>query len=296
MLFDHGADAHIRDFYDRTPLDALYAEVERSHGELEEDYVNCMRQALEEGGKIDLKLIPLVEKYDFEGLVNYFQDESVSDERKLLDVDERDPIHGGTALWIAIDLLANGNVESTLQVSTQLKIITLLLEKGSNPDVLPDQKSSSDMSTPVLDSVSPIYLVCKALHQELVQGDDDTNDDMTALKIEVLKQVASLLKSYGATSTPCISILHDAARRGHDRIIQFLVEEMGIDPNTKGRQGLTSLHFAARSGRVNVVKLLLSFASIDPMIVDDRGKTALDAAIVNEKDAIVDLLNAHMKL
>jgi ankyrin repeat protein len=32
------------------------------------------------------------------------------------------------------------------------------------------------------------------------------------------------------------------------------------------------------------------------MIVDDRGKTALDAAIVNEKDAIVDLLNAHMKL
>lgn len=293
MLFDYGADAHMKDWNELTALESLDEEVERFHGELEEDYVNSMRQTLEKGGRIGLKLIPFVENYDFDSLANYIQNHNKSDDETVLDVDERDPIKGGTALWMAIDSLVNSGNQSTLQVSTLLKIITLLLEKGSNPDVLPEKKISSDTSSQVLDSMTPIYLVCKALDQELVQGDNHA-DDLKYLKIEALKKVATLLKSCGATMTPCVSILHDAARRGHESILNFFVQMLGIDPNTKGRQGLTPLHFAARSGKENVVKLLLSFTSIDPTIVDDRGKTALDAAIANEKEAIVDLLTAYM--
>mmetsp|Transcript_12394 Transcript_12394/g.23230 ORF Transcript_12394/g.23230 Transcript_12394/m.23230 type:complete len:404 (+) Transcript_12394:74-1285(+) len=299
LLFEYGADAYMKDFYDMTPLDALNAEIERCHGELEGDYIDNMSQVLEEGGKKDLKMIPLVENHDLEGLVDSFRNNhgDSSDEGTNLDVDERDPRNGRTALWIAIDQLTKGEIQSMDQVSTLFKIITLLLEKGANPNAIPDKELSLSKSstTQMLESLSPIYVVCKALDRELVQY-DDTDDYLAEQKIDALKNIASLLKSCGATITPCLSILHDAARRGHEGIIEYFVKVLGIDPNTKGRQGLSPLHFAARSGKVNVVKLLLSFESIDPMIVDDRGKTPLDAAMANEKDVIVDLLNAHMEL
>ena len=78
----------------------------------------------------------------------------------------------------------------------------------------------------------------------------------------------------------------------------FLVETVGIDPNTIGRQGLTPLHFASRSGQVDIVQWLLAYepragvsgSKVDPSLKDDRGKTAIEAARVNNRAAVVSLL------
>jgi ankyrin repeat protein len=287
MLFENGADAHLKDLYDMTALDALDAELERGYdGELDDDYLNKMRQLLEEGGKKELKLIPIVENYDFEGLVGCFQQNN--DEENFVEIDERDPRSGRTALWIAIHLLAcNDEIISTDQMTSLLHIIKLLLEKGSNPNAVPD-KNISDSSTPILDNLLPIYIVCKTLDQEMANS-----DNMNEILTFTLKKVASLLMSHGAITSPCVPIMHEAARRGHVRTVEFCVETLGIDPNTKGRQGLTSLHFAARSGKVDVVELLLSLPFIDPSLVDDRGKTSLDAAMANDKHDIVNLLKNY---
>ena len=77
--------------------------------------------------------------------------------------------------------------------------------------------------------------------------------------------------------------------RDNLRAITFMVESLGIDPNTRGRQGLTPLHFAARSGRVNIVRWLLS-KNVNYHMLDDQGKSAMDAATVNEKLQVVELL------
>jgi ankyrin repeat protein len=75
---------------------------------------------------------------------------------------------------------------------------------------------------------------------------------------------------------------------------RFLVETLHVDPNGKGRQGMTPLQFAARSGRMEILQYLLSLSSIDVQITDDRGQTALDAAQVNHHEAAVAALEAHI--
>ena len=83
----------------------------------------------------------------------------------------------------------------------------------------------------------------------------------------------------------------NACRRGNLIMVQFLIESIGVNPNHRGRQGLTPLHFGARSGRTEIVEWLLSYkgAEVDANILDDRGKTALDAARANDKTDIVAL-------
>lgn len=74
--------------------------------------------------------------------------------------------------------------------------------------------------------------------------------------------------------------------------IRFLVEEVGVDPNYQGRQGMTCLHFAARGGKKEVVAWLLGLAdSVDVGVKDNAGKTALDYASANGKEDIVDMLS-----
>ena len=93
--------------------------------------------------------------------------------------------------------------------------------------------------------------------------------------------------------------MHDSSRRNNVGFVSFLIEKLGLDPNTRGRQGFTPLHFAARSGHVEVVRYLLNKIpstcsyKVDMNIVDDLGMTALDAARINGKDIVVQLLTGE---
>ena len=98
-------------------------------------------------------------------------------------------------------------------------------------------------------------------------------------------------------SDKVIQMMHTAARKGLAPAVEFWIRELQVDPNIKGRQGLTPLHFAARSGKTQVVELLFRLndeldLGLDINQVDDRGKTALDAAIANGKGDIVELIEA----
>ena len=104
-----------------------------------------------------------------------------------------------------------------------------------------------------------------------------------------------MLKEHGAAvPQPTVKLLHDATRRGMIPMTRFLVETLKVDPNARGRQGMTPIQFAARSGQKAMVEHLLSNYAIDLSIKDDRGKTALDAAKANNKTEIVDLLEGHV--
>ena len=76
-------------------------------------------------------------------------------------------------------------------------------------------------------------------------------------------------------------------------MIQFLVNVVGVDPNFRGRQGMTALHFAARGGKSDIVRWMLDCCStLDVNVLDGAGRKAVDYARANGKDNIVELLSA----
>ena len=328
LLIDQGgADVHLTDLYGSTAMDSLQEEIER-HGQsgqsLPQDYIAQMMQVLESGDKRVLYLIPLVLEQNLEGLQalldnNHIgkddaREQNIGDDMDI-DMDERDPKTGQTALLLAIEQITNHSLNETLQekssVSTKEQmedlsnIVQLLLQKGSDPNTIPN-KNLDDTILP--DTMSPFYMICKALDAENIKrlnDDDDSNaiheessiSSLFSFKEACLNRIAIDLLAHGAKlSTEIIQMMHDAARRDNTRTIKFWVEALGVDPNMRGRQGLTPLHFAARSGKVRVVDMLLSFEGIDLSVVDDRNKTAMDAAQANGRQEVVDLLMGHSAL
>ena len=91
-------------------------------------------------------------------------------------------------------------------------------------------------------------------------------------------------------STP----LHWAAWRGHEKIVQHLVDR-GAEVNARNDQyGTTPLHDAARRGRMLVVEILLIHGA-DPVIGDNLGRTPLDMARERNQRPVVQLLERHLK-
>lgn len=75
-------------------------------------------------------------------------------------------------------------------------------------------------------------------------------------------------------------------------MIQFLINVLGIDPNFRGRQGMTALHFAARGGKSEIVKWMLdNCPTLDANVLDGTGQKAVDYARANGKENIVELLS-----
>jgi ankyrin repeat protein len=85
-------------------------------------------------------------------------------------------------------------------------------------------------------------------------------------------------------------LLPTAAHRGKLDVVEYLIKDVGSDPNVVWRQGMTSLILAARTGRMEIVNLLLTFDTLDLDIVDNSGKTAVDYAIANGHNDIVTML------
>ncbi|XP_052063026.1 ankyrin repeat domain-containing protein 39-like [Mytilus californianus] len=59
--------------------------------------------------------------------------------------------------------------------------------------------------------------------------------------------------------------LHVAANNGHLHVVQWLIEEGGMNPLDKSQKGETSLHVAARWGQLNITKWLIEEKGMDPM-------------------------------
>jgi ankyrin repeat protein len=89
-------------------------------------------------------------------------------------------------------------------------------------------------------------------------------------------------------------LLPNAAHRGKLDVVEYLIKDVGSDPNVVWRQGMTPLILAARTGKTEIVNLLLTFDTLDLDIVDNAGKTAVDYAIANGRNEIVTLLAERM--
>ncbi len=184
-------------------------------------------------------------------------------------------------------------------------IICSLLDNGA-PTTFSSSSSSESNDTqtnmlplkapvPKESNKDPMHEMCKVLSSLNVKmtksNEDDDNDDNCNQITKSIEDIILHLLSKGISiSTPTKLLFHDSSRRGNVKNVKFWVEKLGVDVNLKGRQGLTALHFAARSGKVDVVKYLLENEFLDLAIQDDRGKTAEDAALVNNKEAVLDLL------
>ena len=169
-----------------------------------------------------------------------------------------------------------------------VEIVRLLVENGSDPNlVLPGRRGDQMMSEAEPED-PPFHHVCLALKQAITAKETE--------RIVILEVVGRLLKRAGAVPTePTIQLLHDAARRNLISMADFLIRTGSVDPNSKGRQGMTPLHFAARSGKKDMTEFLLNNFPMDTSVTDDRGKTALDAAKANNKEEIIALLEDYDK-
>jgi ankyrin repeat protein len=90
-------------------------------------------------------------------------------------------------------------------------------------------------------------------------------------------------------SRPCDgTALHQAARRGHQSIVRFLVEH-GAQVSMPDEHGQTLLHLAAQNGHEDLVQYALAEGcAIDTK--DYNGYTSLHLAAENGQESMVKLL------
>ena len=105
--------------------------------------------------------------------------------------------------------------------------------------------------------------------------------------------VQDLLARGASVPSVTMALLPRCAQRGGLRGVAFLIDVVGVDPNYRGRQGMTGLIMAARGGKGEIVRALLEYDALDPGIGDDAGKRALDYATANGKTEIVALLEGR---
>jgi hypothetical protein len=180
------------------------------------------------------------------------------------------------------DSASQSALETSTRTSQLLAIVKTLLAAGSDPNA-GSVGSEDEKDEP------PLHRVCCALREAYKQGDQGL------VVVDLLQELAGLLLGAGATvETATTQLLHEAARRNETAMARFLVETLHMNPNGKGRQGMTALQFAARSGRMEILHYFLSLSSIDVQATDDRGQTALDAARVNGHEGAVATLEAHI--
>lgn len=89
---------------------------------------------------------------------------------------------------------------------------------------------------------------------------------------------AKLLRKLGADTACCDddgrNALHLAAEGGRLDLVEFVVEECGIDVNSRDRAGKTAAHYAAdRNREVDILRYLVDERGADLTIRDDYGET-----------------------
>ena len=92
----------------------------------------------------------------------------------------------------------------------------------------------------------------------------------------------------GSGRTP----LHKAAFFGHVKVVDYLVNELGVPVDTQDFDGDTALHDAARFGHVDCVGALLA-AGASASIKNLDAKTAADLAVMTEKEEAAALLGLN---
>jgi ankyrin repeat protein len=194
---------------------------------------------------------------------------------------------------------ADPNALPFVERNRDIDILQQLQQVGADPDALPSVDSMEDSSGKVvigsmeeLEEQTPdasLHKLALALQQTY-----RTTSSSTTGRIQLFQKAILVLKDHGATITDATrQLVHDAARRDQVELVQFWINDLGIDCNSRGRQGMTPLQFAARSGKIHMVVFLLSLQDIDISLADSRGQTSLLAAQANGHEEIGQLIQQH---
>uniref|UniRef100_UPI002FD13C7F ankyrin repeat domain-containing protein n=1 Tax=Wolbachia endosymbiont of Pentidionis agamae TaxID=3110435 RepID=UPI002FD13C7F len=76
----------------------------------------------------------------------------------------------------------------------------------------------------------------------------------------------------------------------HLELIKCLINQPGIDINTRGFNGKTPLHCAIELDELSLVELLLTQTNINPFVEDNDGKTSLNYVKNGKKAEILQAL------
>ena len=155
-----------------------------------------------------------------------------------------------------------------------LNMVKLLIEKGADP-----VKDSPDMSA---------IIYAAGLMYDNKDYQQEPPEDAT----EIFKLFESMgadiyfeMEHYGS------NVLTFAACSNNLLLLQYLVEEKGMDVNYRGVFGSTALISVAHSDNsTKITKYLLKHGA-DKAMVDDFGKTALDYAVEYGNQQIINLLS-----
>ena len=94
----------------------------------------------------------------------------------------------------------------------------------------------------------------------------------------------------GATDVGGNTAISWAVKQGHKDMVEMLLEQEGVSPNTADRDGVTPLHRAVRDGRVDIVKMLLGREDLALGTMAKNGQTPLLRAIIDKRASIVEIL------
>lgn len=146
------------------------------------------------------------------------------------------------------------------------KLITLGVETRSDAVAVDESDAGADAAA------------AKAMREECMHGSIEHARAIYAKRPSLPANAAD----QGSNRTA----LHKAAFWGHDHIIPWLVDDLGVNLESRDADGDGALHDAARFGHAKVVAALLARGA-SKAAVNDRGQTPFDVAEENAKAEVL---------
>jgi len=309
------ADVAPVDLYEKTPLQYLESnnEAHLGRGQSEEDakYYEEMKNVLMDGmenvaSSTDnerqlaiKKMHRFVDELNESGLKTYF-DEDTKEFVSVLETRRG----GMTPLLAAVNQIQTQcqslaeDEEKDAKMQKACNIMKFLILHGANltpNDEDGGEVNKEDVPGPLqTPSKKQEYSLLFTMIEEITSLPPKTSKQIRSCLLSVIKELQEQKTDDEEPSeqeqTKTINLFHDCARKGSVPNVQFFLDNLEMDVNAVGRQGLTALHFAARSGKAELIQWLLENTQVDLDIKDNRGKTALHYGMVNNKVEIIKLL------
>lgn len=204
---------------------------------------------------------------------------AVSDILKLEDIDIDAATHIGTTALIAA------------ASSGQLDMIKLLMSRGADPKKNNWYGSALHCAAEAGQCESIRILLDSGMNIDLVNdfGRTPLHCATDARHVPTVELLLDLGAEPNARDHLGISLIHDAAQTGDERLMRRLLRDERVNISATTVHGETALHCAAAGDHANIVRMLLS-TGLDIDAKKDDGCTALHLATLTGNQGVVRLL------